>query len=70
MSQLEMVQSLVQNGVVSVEEALIMASESPARALKLEKELGFLAPGLRADLVVLDPRTLELKSVIAGGRAV
>ncbi len=67
--QLEMVQQLVRQGVVSVEEALTMAAETPARALSLERELGFLAPGLRADIVVLDPRTLELKSVLVGGRA-
>jgi N-acetylglucosamine-6-phosphate deacetylase len=68
--QLEMVQGLVRNGVVSVEEALTMASETPARALKLEHELGLLAPGLRADFVVLDPRELELQSVVVGGRTV
>jgi N-acetylglucosamine-6-phosphate deacetylase len=67
MSQLEMVQGLVQNGIVSVEEALTMAAETPARALHLERELGLLAPGLRADLVVLDARSMELRSVIAGG---
>ena len=66
--QLEMLQQLVRQGVVSVEEALTMATETPARALGLERELGSLAPGLRADIVVLDPRTLELKSVLVGGR--
>ncbi len=70
MSQLEMVQGLVRNGVVSVEEALMMAAETPARALGLERELGLLAPGARADVVVLDARTMELKSVVVGGRAV
>jgi N-acetylglucosamine-6-phosphate deacetylase len=68
--QLEMVQQLVRQGVVSVEEALTMAAETPARALGLERELGSLAPGLRADIVVLHPRTLELQSVLVGGRAV
>ena len=70
MSQLEMVQGLVRNGVVSVEEALMMAAETPARALGLERELGVLAPGARADIVALDARTMELKSVVVGGRAV
>lgn len=70
MSQLEMVQGLVKNGVVSVEEALMMAAETPARALGLERELGLLAPGARADVVVLDARTMELKSVLVGGRPI
>ncbi|MBK8177398.1 MAG: N-acetylglucosamine-6-phosphate deacetylase [Planctomycetes bacterium] len=70
LSQLEMVQGLVRHGVVSVEEALTMASETPARALGLEKELGLLAPGLRADFVVLEPRELELQRVLVAGRPV
>ncbi len=70
MSQLEMVQGLVKNGVVSVEEALMMAAETPARALGLERELGLLAPGARANVVVLDARTMELKSVVVGGRSI
>ncbi len=67
MSQLEMVQRLVSRGVVSVEDALCMASETPARALGLERDRGRLAAGLRADLLVLDPDSLALREVWVTG---
>ena len=67
LSQHEMVQQLVTQGIVSIEEALAMASETPARALGMENQIGRLAPGQRADLVVLDPRSFALRSVIVGG---
>ncbi|MCE9593830.1 MAG: N-acetylglucosamine-6-phosphate deacetylase [Planctomycetes bacterium] len=70
MSQHAMVQRLVERGVVSIEDALTMASASPARALGLERELGALGPGLRADFVVLDARTLALCDVWVGGERV
>lgn len=67
MSQLEMVRRLVERGVLSLEEALTMACETPARALGLEGELGCLAPGARADLVVLEGPELCLATVLVGG---
>jgi N-acetylglucosamine-6-phosphate deacetylase len=67
MSQLEMVQRLVAAGVVSPEEALTMASESPARALGIEADFGRIAPGAMADLIVLDGPELRLRSVLVGG---
>lgn len=70
MCQLEMVQQLVARGIVGVEDALTMASTTPARALGLERELGSLAVGLRADVVVLEPGSLALRAVFVGGRAV
>lgn len=69
MGQLEMVRRLVTRGVVGVEDALTMASATPARALGLLGELGTLAPGARADLIVLQGAALELKCVYVGGRA-
>lgn len=65
--QLEAVRRLVRAGVVELAQALTMASESPARALGLERELGRLVPGARADLLALDPRTLALREVLLGG---
>jgi len=65
--QLEAVRRLVRASVVGVAEVLTMASESPARALGLERELGRLVTGARADLLSLDPRTLELREVLIGG---
>ena len=70
MGQLDMVRRLVARGVVSLEDALRMASETPARALGLERELGVLAPGARADLIVLRALDLGLVDVLVGGESV
>jgi N-acetylglucosamine-6-phosphate deacetylase len=64
--QLEAVRRLVKAGVVSAAEALTMASATPARALGLERELGHLAVGARADLIVLAADTLALEAVHVG----
>lgn len=67
MSQLEMVRRLASRGVVGIADALVMASETPARALGVDRERGRLAPGLRADVLELDAETLELRRVWVGG---
>ena len=67
MGQLAMVRRLVGAGVVSLEEALTMGSATPARALGLDPELGNIAPGARADLIVLEADTLELEQALVGG---
>ncbi len=69
-SQLEGVRRLVQGQVASLEEALTMASESPARSLGLEGERGRIVPGARADLILLDPGDLRLVEVLVGGEPV
>jgi imidazolonepropionase-like amidohydrolase len=51
-------------------EALQTATIMPARAMKLEKELGTLEVGKRADLVVLDANPLENISNIRMARMV
>lgn len=66
-SQLEMVRRLVASGAVGLADALTMASAAPARALGLETELGVLAVGARADLVVLRGAELALEDVLVGG---
>jgi N-acetylglucosamine-6-phosphate deacetylase len=68
--QLEAVRRLVGQGIVSLADALTMASATPARALGLEQELGCLCPGARADLIVLEGPELRLSEVLVGGRAV
>jgi N-acetylglucosamine-6-phosphate deacetylase len=70
MGQLEMVRRLVSRGVVGLEEALAMASETPARALGLAAELGVLAPGARADLIVLRGPELALEQAYVSGEPV
>jgi N-acetylglucosamine-6-phosphate deacetylase len=51
---------------VTQEDALIMASRTPARFLGLQDQLGRLAPGYRADLVALDAKGDVLGTWIAG----
>ena len=67
MGLLDMVRRLVSRGVVGLEDALEMAAETPARALGLQREVGRLTPGARADLIVLSGPELELEQVLVGG---
>jgi N-acetylglucosamine-6-phosphate deacetylase len=53
---------------VSLTDALRMASTYPAEFLKLDGRMGRIAPGQRADLVLLDEKVNVLRSWI-GGRA-
>jgi N-acetylglucosamine-6-phosphate deacetylase len=50
-------------------EALRMASLYPARAMGLEQEIGAIAPGRRADLVLMDDHLLVQQVWRAGARA-
>lgn len=52
-----------------LEESLPLATSNPARVLKLD-DVGEIAEGKRADLLLLDRQTLKLRRVIAGGRTV
>ena len=67
MSQLEMVRRLTEQGVVSLADALTMASTTPAHALGLEAERGVLSPGARADLLILGGEDLQLMQVWLAG---
>ncbi|MGO3127679.1 MAG: N-acetylglucosamine-6-phosphate deacetylase [Luteimonas sp.] len=60
------VRNTVQTLDVPLEEAARMAATYPARFLGLDHELGRIAPGLRADFVVVDD-ALALQSVWIGG---
>ena len=51
-----------------LDEACRMASQYPAQFIGLDGELGRIAPGYRADLVVLDER-LEVQGTWIGGKA-
>ncbi|HEY0157252.1 MAG TPA: amidohydrolase family protein [Thermoanaerobaculia bacterium] len=66
-SLLEQVRAAVQENVWTLEDALALATRNPARVLKLN-DAGEIAEGKRADLLVLDAKTLELRHVVAGGR--
>jgi beta-aspartyl-dipeptidase (metallo-type) len=52
--------------VLSLEHALALATRNPARVLKLH-DVGEIAEGNRADLLLLDAKTLELRDVWSGG---
>jgi beta-aspartyl-dipeptidase (metallo-type) len=52
-----------------LEESLPLATSNPARILKLH-DVGEIAEGKRADLLLLDAKTLKLRRVIAAGRTV
>jgi N-acetylglucosamine-6-phosphate deacetylase len=51
---------------IGLEDALAMASLTPARFLGLEGEFGRIAAGWRADLVALDERINIHRTWIAG----
>ena len=59
-------QAVLEEGI-PLETALRVITSNPARILKL-KAKGRLAPGLDADLVLVDPKDLEIRTVIAKGR--
>ncbi|MFP2768194.1 N-acetylglucosamine-6-phosphate deacetylase [Oceanisphaera sp. KMM 10153] len=61
------VKNLVERVGLPLEEALRMASLYPARALNLDHELGAIAVGKVANLVVLS-RQLEVKATLVNGR--
>ena len=52
---------------VPLESALRFASANPASFLGVERWLGHLAPGYRADLIAIDPATVEVTGVWSAG---
>jgi N-acetylglucosamine-6-phosphate deacetylase len=53
LSMMKAVKNCVENVGISIEEALRMASEYPAKVMRIS-EKGKIAPGYKADLVVFD----------------
>lgn len=49
----------VREGVLTLEEALYKATLQPAKRLGLDKEIGKIEPGYRADMVLFDPEEIE-----------
>jgi N-acetylglucosamine-6-phosphate deacetylase len=52
---------------VPLESALRFASAHPASFLGVQRWLGYLAPGYRADFVAIDPTTIEVAGVWSAG---
>ena len=69
LTMLDAVRNAVQLGGASLEAAVRMASETPARLLRLERERGRLQPGARADLAVFD-KNFRMRLTMVGGRIV
>jgi N-acetylglucosamine-6-phosphate deacetylase len=65
---IDLVRTLVHETDVPLHEAVVMATETPARAIGLSSK-GVLAKGGDADLVVLSPK-LEVLQTFAGGEAI
>ena len=53
---------------IPVESALRAATANPAQVLGMEDEIGSIAVGKRADLVLLDAETLEVRHCVLGGK--
>jgi imidazolonepropionase-like amidohydrolase len=54
---------MVKHGGITPTDALVAATSSAADLLGVSDELGTIAPGKRADLVVVDGDPLELSSL-------
>ena len=52
---------------MSLENALRLASVNPAKFLGIDRWLGYLAPGYRADIVAIDPTAIEVIAVWSAG---
>ncbi|MFO7918894.1 MAG: N-acetylglucosamine-6-phosphate deacetylase [Anaerolineae bacterium] len=63
-------QEIVQVVGLSLREGLLMATETPARILGVEDDVGCLAKGCYADLLVLNRATLEPRTIMLGGSIV
>ncbi len=66
LTMIEGVQNLVKHVGVSLEEALLMASTYPAKAVKVDNEYGYVKEGYIADLVILD-KELNISNMIVKG---
>lgn len=60
------VRNVMQVAKLSLPQAIAMASSVPAQSLGLGHEIGTLAPGYFADLVVIDPQVHVLATIVRG----
>ena len=60
------VRNCIQGASIPMVEALRMATEYPARYIGMESEVGFIRPGMRADLVIFDDQ-IHVTGVIVSG---
>jgi N-acetylglucosamine-6-phosphate deacetylase len=62
---IDLVRVMVRDVKIPLTEAVAMATENPARAIRLEKK-GRLTVGADADLVVLSPQMDVVRTFVAG----
>jgi len=67
---LQCLQHIVLTVGISLQDGLRMATETPARIQGVADRAGRLAPGMPADVLILDPGTLALRATFMGGRLV
>jgi len=54
---------------VSFQDALCMATLTPARIMGMDDQVGQIKAGCYADLLLMDPGSLEVEQIILGGQA-
>jgi N-acetylglucosamine-6-phosphate deacetylase len=64
------VRNVVNWGIASFAEAIVMGSFNPARSIGLENEIGSIQAGALADLVLWDRETLRIENVVVGGSVI
>lgn len=64
------VRNVVKWDAATFADAIYMATYGPARAMGVQTEVGVIAPGALADLVLWDIDTLDIKHVVLAGRVV
>lgn len=69
LTMIEGVQNLVNHVGVTLEEALLMASTYPAKAINVDDRYGYVKEGYIADLVVLD-ENLKISNMITKGKLI
>jgi N-acetylglucosamine-6-phosphate deacetylase len=62
----EAVRRMHERAGVALADAVRMATETPARVLRLEHELGSLRPGMRADIIICDEHIGVLNVFVEG----
>jgi N-acetylglucosamine-6-phosphate deacetylase len=66
----EAVRNVVQWGIASFRDAIVMSTYNPAKAMGLEDSLGQLEVGRHADFVLWNAQTLAIEKVFVGGELV
>ncbi len=61
------VKNLMQFAAIPLEDAVLCATKNPAEMVRIANRVGTIEVGKRADLLLVDPKTLDIDAVIVGG---